>query len=374
MLTTLAVQNYRSLRHLVVPLAPLTAITGANGSGKSSLYRVLRLLAEFADNGAVAALAREGGLDSTLWAGPGRAADGTPVALRVGFASEDFGYAADLGVPPPADSMFDRDPEIKAEAIWAGPVLRPATVLAQRTGAVVRVRDDDGGWAMVPHTLRTFDSMLGELSDPGRAPDLLAVRDRVRGWRFYDRLRTDAGAPARAPQIGTRTVRLGHDGADLAAALQTIREIGDADELDAAIDRAFPGSRVEVDAHAGRFTVRLRQPGLRRALEAAELSDGTLRYLLVVAALLTPRPPELLVLDEPETSLHPELLDALADLIVTASAHTQVVVVTHARPLLTAFGKEERAIVLELRKDDDGRTCLHGQGLLDEPPWAWPQR
>ena len=70
MIATLAVENYRSLRHLVVPLAPLTVVTGANGTGKSSLYRALRLLADAARNGAVAALAREGGLPSTLWAGP----------------------------------------------------------------------------------------------------------------------------------------------------------------------------------------------------------------------------------------------------------------------------------------------------------------
>jgi predicted ATPase len=67
-LSTLAVDNYRSLRDLVLPLSRLTLVTGANGSGKSSLYRALRLLAESARNGAVAALAREGGLPSTLWA------------------------------------------------------------------------------------------------------------------------------------------------------------------------------------------------------------------------------------------------------------------------------------------------------------------
>jgi predicted ATPase len=69
-IATLAVENYRSLRSLIVPLAPLTVVTGANGAGKSSLYRALRLLADAARNGAVAALAREGGLPSTLWAGP----------------------------------------------------------------------------------------------------------------------------------------------------------------------------------------------------------------------------------------------------------------------------------------------------------------
>src|SRR3954471_17186220 len=70
MLTTPAVATYRSLRDLVLPLSGLTVVTGPNGSGKSSLYRALRLLADASRNGAVAALAREGGLPSTLWAGP----------------------------------------------------------------------------------------------------------------------------------------------------------------------------------------------------------------------------------------------------------------------------------------------------------------
>ena len=109
---------------------------------------------------------------------------------------------------------------------------------------------------------------------------------------------------------------LSDDGADLAAALPTIAEIGDTDALHAAVDRAFPGSSVEISAEAGRFEVRLPQHGLLRPLSAAELSDGTMRYLLWVAALLTPRPPELLVLNEPETSLHPDLVAPLAELIL----------------------------------------------------------
>src|ERR1700753_1496498 len=113
MLTTLAVANYRSLRALVVALGRLNIVTGPNGSGKSSLYRALRLLAETAKGGLIASLAREGGLPSALWAGPeklGRAmkrgnvpVQGGPrsnsVHLRLGFASDDFGYAIDLGMP-----------------------------------------------------------------------------------------------------------------------------------------------------------------------------------------------------------------------------------------------------------------------------------
>ena len=76
--------------------------------------------------------------------------------------------------------------------------------------------------------LRTYESMLTEVIDPVRAPELLWVREQVRSWRFYDHFRTDPEAPARLTQIGTRTPVLHHDGRDLAAALQTIVEIGDA--------------------------------------------------------------------------------------------------------------------------------------------------
>ena len=316
MLDTVAVENYRSLRRLVVPLRGCNVVTGPNGSGKSSLYRSLRLLADSARNGSVNALAREGGLSSTMWAGQGKKG---PVTLKLGFAGDDFGYAVDFGLPKDANTAFNLDPEIKSEAVWAGPALRPSTLLADRSGPAVRLRDADGRWRTAATTLRPFDSMLSELADPQVAPELLALRERVRSWRFYDHVRTDPSAPARMPQIGTRTTVLSHDGGDLAAALQTVVEIGDAAALARAVDEAFPGSRVEIRTGDARFEVTLRQPGMLRALTAAELSDGTLRYLLWAAALLTPRPAELTVLNEPEASLHPDLLPALAGLITRAS-------------------------------------------------------
>jgi predicted ATPase len=388
MLTSLAIEGYRSIRSLVVPLAPLTVATGANGSGKSSLYRSLRLLAAAGRDGAVAALAREGGLASTLWAGPEAGsprsgpAQGTvrknPVALKLGFASDadGFGYAIDFGLPVPAGrsmppSLFGRDPVIKAESLWSGPMLRQGALLTERRGPVVRVRTDDG-WRILERPLAPWESMLAEFGDPDATPELLGLRAELRDWRFYDAVRTDAAAPARQAAVGTRTPILASDGADLAAALRTIQEQEPTPRLAAAIDRALPGSRVEIEDRGGRFALLLRQPGLLRPLEAAELSDGTLRYLVWAAALLSIRPASFLALNEPETSLHPAVIGALAELLVDASSESQLVVVSHSAALVDAL-EEAGATVHRLEKHD-GETMLAGQGRLDGPPWHWPAR
>ena len=95
--------------------------------------------------------------------------------------------------------------------------------------------------------------------------------------------------------------------------------------VDAAVEAAFPGSSLSThQLPDGRFALALRQPGLLRPLTPGELSDGTLRYLLLVAALKTTRPPGLMVLNEPETSLHPSLIGPLARLIGARDASGRV--------------------------------------------------
>ncbi len=283
MLNTLAVSNYRSLRNLVIPLGRLTVLTGPNGSGKSNIYRALRLLADSARGGVVASLSREGGFSSTLWAGPeafSRAVKRSerpvqggprsePVALRMGFAGDDFGYAIDLGFPTPSLSAFTLDPEIKTECIWHGPLLRPAAQLVERRGPLVRIKRESGEWETVATDVPRFESMLERIADPQQAAEVLMLRDQIRNWRFYDQFRTDIESPARRTMIGTYTPVLGHDGGDLAAALQTILEIGDAPMLVNAIGDAFPGSELQVRGGDGGLTVFLNQHGLLRPLSAA---------------------------------------------------------------------------------------------------------
>ncbi len=321
-------------------------MTGANGSGKSSLYRALKLLADVAQGRVIQSLAAEGGLQSTLWAGPEKFSQamkaGTqpvqglvrknPISLKLGFSGKDYGYAIDLGLPrPDSSSKFSKDPEIKVESQWTGERLGRANEFAARNGPYVRIRNDNGEWQQAYQHLASFDSMMTHCSDPRDAVELLMLRERMRDWRFYDHLRTDHDAPARRPQVGTYTPVLASDGSDLAAAIQTIREIGDCRGYGRRRSPTrFPAREIDVTSTDGYFELEMYQHGLLRPLKCAELSDGTLRYLLLIAALLSPRPPALMVLNEPETSLHPDLLPPLARLIAQASKQSQAVVVSHA--------------------------------------------
>jgi predicted ATPase len=388
MLRTLAIANYRSIRDLTLSLGPLNLVTGPNGSGKSSLYRGLRLLCDAAHGRAIRALALEGGLDSVLWAGPEAFSRAVkrgehpvqggprkhPVALRLGFAGDDFSYAIEFGLPTPVPrTLFGHDPEIKREVIWHGETWHERRAMVDRNGPMVRARDDSGAWRVVEQHLPAFDSMLSRLGDPALAPEALLLRESLRTWRFYDHFRCDSDAPARQPQVGVRTPVLGNDGQDLAAAWRTIVEIGDAEGLQAAVADAFPGAEVTVEVSAGRFELHFRQSGLLRPLRQAELSDGTLRYLLLIAALMTPRPPPLMVLNEPESSLHPDLLPPLGRLMRHYAQDHQLWVVSHAGPLQEVLSADGATRLIELDKEL-GETFAHDQDLFDTPGWKWPGR
>ena len=361
-------------------------MTGANGSGKSNIYRCLRLLADTAFGTANESLAREGGFASALWAGPERFSravksreqpvQGTNrkkrIRLRLGFIGDEFSYSIDFGLPIAGNTVFVHDPEIKREVIWhAATTWHDRRAMVDRRANVVRVRDDAGKWSLVERNLPKYDSMLSRLVDPARAPEVVQVRESIRSWRFYDQFRTDTGSPARSAQVGTLTPVLSNDGHDLAAAWQTIREIGDAHSLEQSLIDAFPSSRIEVIDREGRLHLEFMQEGLLRPLKQAELSDGTLRYLLWMAALLTPRPPELMVLNEPENSLHPALLPALARLIVRCAEDTQLWIVSHSEILIRHLEESGACNRLNLEKDL-GETFLRDRDEFERPAWRWP--
>jgi predicted ATPase len=345
----LSVSGYRSIRRLRLELGGVNILTGPYGCGKSNLYNALLLVARAAAGELARAIAREGGMTSVLWAGVqkrfGRKPE--PRRLRLAVKTTGFAYELECGLPqrrPPQDgldhegfltpaSLFLLDPEVKFESIHLAGPRGGRVLMMERHGPLASLRNAEGRMAGHPVNLAPAESMLSQIQEPHLYPEIAAVRAEFGRWRFYHHFRTDPDAPLRHPQAGVFTPVLASDGRDLAAALETIAETGDADTLREEIDAAFPGSRVEVVAERSYFRVVMRVPGVLRPLEAAELSDGTLRYLCLVAALLSPRPAGLVGLNEPETSVHPDLIPALARLIARAARRSQLWVTTHSPAL-----------------------------------------
>ncbi|MCB1079998.1 MAG: AAA family ATPase, partial [Verrucomicrobiae bacterium] len=194
-----------------------------------------------------------------------------------------------------------------------------------------------------------------------RFPAVGAVRAILSDWRFYHQFRTDADSPIRRAQVGSWSPVLHHDGSNLASAWQSIAESGFRDALEEAVELAFPGCQLRAQGDEGGFRIEILRPGLSRWLGGSELSDGTLRYLSLIAALLTPRPPRLLVLNEPEASLNEGLLAPLAEMIAKIPAETQLIVVTHSETLATAISERIETTRVRLISYE-GETRLEGQG------------
>ena len=172
----------------------------------------------------------------------------------------------------------------------------------------------------------------------GSYREIDAVRYAITSWRFYHAFRTDADSPLRRPARAITSPLLNADGSNLAAVFATLRFIREESvDLDEAIDAAFPGAHLIVPPPDDTASFAMRFPDLpKRQFAAHELSDGTLHYLALMDALLAYRLPPFIALNEPEASLHPDLLPHLAGLIVKAAARTQIWVVPTNEELIVA--------------------------------------
>lgn len=379
-----AVAGYRSLRSIRFPVGQLTVFVGANGVGKTNLYRALQLIQAAAAGTLARELASEGGMESALWAGKravnkparmklevGLTADGASAASQQSFEyGVELGvvhsYEIEVGVPIPTAAAFPLEPQIKAETLIDRGGRRPISLL-ERRGPRASAIDNDGHKHIVEAPLLPTETALGSLQDPGRFGDVDMIRRTMLDWRFYHDFRTDRLSSLRRPCLAVTTPTLASDGSDLAAVFATLAHIReDTTELDRAIDDAFPGAQLVVPTPERIASFGLIMPDYpKRVFEVGELSDGTLRYLALAGALLGYRLPSFIALNEPEASLHPELLEPLARTIMRAAQRTQIWVVTHSERLAEAFAASGDVKPRTVIKRDGG-TWIEGLKLYGE--------
>lgn len=254
------------------------------------------------------------------------------MSLRLGVAGSDVGYLVDLGIPSRVTPRSTATPRSSVSS--PGPArcsdAAPSAPDAPGPGSIYGPRRHVRAG---PLALTTTDrSMLTEVADPVVTPELWGLRRSLASWRFYDGFRVDLDAPVRRPQVGTTRV-LADDGADLAAALQTIAEDGRA-PLHESVADAFEVLACTSPPRTGCSTRRL--PPAGDAPPAAQ-RRAVRRHAALPAVgrgAAHRRAPPLMVLNEPETSLHPSLLAPLARPVHEAAQRTPLVVVTHSDELV----------------------------------------
>lgn len=361
------ISGYRSIDDLKLELSNVTVLVGANGCGKSNIYQSINLIASAATGQFARRIAEEGGMQSILWAGDRKKNEKPRVRLAVAF--EELRYSIEFGLIPASErmkgfegepelSIFKRDPDIKEETVEIDSGRKMVALLKRKRTSIV-AKNMDGRDQNYPDALAESESVLSELREPQKFPELTSLRSEFLRWRFYHDFRTDLHSPIREPQLGTLTPILSHDGRDLAATIATIRAIGNAPRLNSAIDDAFPDVVLDVKEEDGILDMFMEFPGIFRAMSAREFSDGTLQYLCILAALLTPRPAPFMVLNEPETSIHPDLFKPMSELILMASKNSQILLTTHSRDLARYLGEKKGTKIIELEKVD-GATCVKG--------------
>ena len=365
--------NYRSLKSIRMDMAGVNLFIGENGVGKSNLYRALQLIQAAVRGRLAHEIAREGGMASALWSGRRRSGDPVRIKLEAELLDEEralsFRYRVEAGLRPPIDAAgFAFEPQVKEEELRvdAG---RPTTMM-NRKGPLISVRNGAGRMEEYPEQALTSETAIALLGDAGHYPEIGTFRRAIDGWRFFHGFRTDRDSPLRSPCLAVTATMLDEDGSNLAAVFATLKHTRqDTVDLDRAVADAFGGARLVVPDPREFAEFSLVFPDFpQRQFSPRELSDGQMRFLALAGALLSYRRPRFIALNEPETSLHPDMLPALAEMIASAAADSQIWIVTHSETLGAEIqkrcGTRPKRVI---RKD--GATWIEGMrltGITDE--------
>lgn len=358
----LSVTGFRRLKSVDLALRPLNVLVGANSVGKSSILDVFGLLAASA-SGHLSAKVKEMGSFPLLLTADGKTGSTTfdvhidedekssfDYHLRLSIVGVSYHMDGEslthrvAGQPPPLARLVDSDTS-RVRYLQDGKYLEPDWEYVWSETAL----------SQAPKNNRYAEPVRRRLAD---------VSD------IYHSLDVSNRAPVRMPQTVSPSLMPGVNGEDLVSCLFTMRETARErfDAVEDALRVAFPTmERLEFPpVGGGALTLGWKESGFTRPFYANELSEGTLRFLWLTTLLQSPGLPKITLIDEPEVSLHPEMLRLLADLMREASERTQLIVATHSDRFVR-FLMPNELIVCDL--DETGGMTTRWADELDLKAW-----
>ncbi|MBI2918592.1 MAG: AAA family ATPase [Chloroflexi bacterium] len=326
MIETLRVQNYKSLKDIEIPLKPLTVLVGPNAAGKSNILDCLRFLSEVATTGRTdLPFERRHGFKEVAWGGDQERLISLHVLWQPPHRDSNvFEYALEVQGP-----TFERDVKVKKEALSGG-----------ETGFL---RGEDG---LVHGDKTEFpvgpqESLLVPPGNSGRT----AARRLMSSWTFYDFL----AHVMRQPQPVAKQTRLTPDGGNVATLLHWI--FSEQSEVFSEVEEHLKAAIPEVEkllsplTEDGKTYVAWREKGIPGRIPAWNMSEGSVRLVATLLALLVPEPPPLVAFENPDTHLHSHQMEYLAEILKAGSRHSQVIITTHSPYLLDHVPPESVLIV-----------------------------
>ncbi len=348
----LEVNGFRSLKNVVWEPDDLNVVIGPNATGKSNLLRFLELISLSAQGGLGKYVQSSGGMEPLVWDGSfegiGFKIKASPVESYRDVGRESLTYEIEMNrIGTTSAYRIWREQLANYHAVETGEKTEPFKLLT-RTGTRGVVFDEKEKGLIAPEeSISEEETLLSSAIGPFVHNHLIPpFRAQLANWCIYHDLHVNKDAPIRQSVIAKREKTVAPDGQNLVSVLHTLyeEERDFAKDIDAAMKAAFGDdfeSLTFPPAADQRIQLRVRWKSLRREQSAADLSDGTLRFLLLLTILASPLPAPLIAIDEPEIGLHPSMLPIVAEYAIDAASRTQVIFTTHSPQLLNAF-KDKR--------------------------------
>ena len=364
--TEIIVDGYRSLIDISLPLRSLAVMIGPNGSGKTALLEVFLLLKNAAQERLAKALEGHGGLDAILSKVPA-VSDRLKIGLTINVESErsqePMAYRFEL-LPRGVGYAISFE---RLEWRWDPEADKAYRYIDAHYDNVNYAALDIPGSVHPTWEYNTLELALAQVPRMYEEPETL--RSTLSKIQFYSSLDVSQRSVARLPQSLIPALRPGPNGENLYSALYNLRalHLGVYTRIEDTLRVGFPGfARLEFPlVGAGQVTLAWYQDEVTGPLYPNQLSEGTLRFLWLTTILLAPDPPPIVLLDEPEVSLHPELVKLLAGLLQDASTRGQTFVATHS-PDLVRWLQPQEVLVLD---KIEGRTHFTWADTMNLHEW-----